>query len=183
MKVDFTKQTQPNYSIGRSTYINYLWYFVSSIIFISPYFPFYKLKRLILRLFGANIGLGVIVKPRVTIKFPWKLSIGDNSTIGECAWIDNLAHVTIGKNVCLSQSVYICTGSHDYKSHSFDLMTKPILIDDGVWLGARSSVLQGVHCQQNSILCAGSIANRNLEDSSIYSGNPAIKIKDRIFKL
>ncbi len=181
MKVNLSKQTKPNYQIGRSIFINYLWYLVSSIIFISPYWPFYKMKVFILKIFGADIGKNVYIKPRVTIKFPWKLSIGDNSTIGECAWIDNLDYVSIGKNVCISQSAYICTGSHDYKSNSFDLITKPIVIKDGVWLGAASVILQGITCYENSILSSSSVASSDLESSYIYQGNPAQKLRIREF--
>jgi putative colanic acid biosynthesis acetyltransferase WcaF len=183
MKIDLSQQSQSNYKIGRSKYINYLWYLVSSVIFISPYFPFYRLKVLILRLFGANIGFNVIIKPRVTIKFPWKLSIGNNSSLGECSWIDNLDMVSIGNNVCISQSAYICTGSHDSRSQSFDLITKPIVLKDGVWIGSSSIVLQGVVCYENSILSASSVAFTDLEESYIYRGNPAIKTKERIVKL
>ena len=56
-----------------------------------------------MRLFGASVGKGVIINPRVNIKYPWKLVIGSNVWIGEKVWIDNLADVTIGDNVCLSQ--------------------------------------------------------------------------------
>lgn len=181
MKIDLTKQNQQGYEIGKSKFINYLWYLTSSIFFVSPYFPFYGLKIFILKIFGANIGDGVVIKPRVTIKFPWKLSIGNYSTIGECAWIDNLDSVKIGSNVCISQSVYICTGSHNYKIDSFDLIIKPVTIEDGVWLGAGSTVLQGVTCFENSILSAGSVASQNMQASKIYQGNPALELKERKF--
>jgi putative colanic acid biosynthesis acetyltransferase WcaF len=91
--------------------------------------------------------------------------------------------VSIGNNVCISQSAYICTGSHDSRSQSFDLITKPIVLKDGVWIGSSSIVLQGVVCYENSILSASSVAFTDLEESYIYRGNPAIKTKERIVKL
>tara|TARA_B100000809_G_scaffold264490_2_gene320475 strand:+ start:1014 stop:1424 length:411 start_codon:yes stop_codon:yes gene_type:complete len=135
-----------------------------------------------LRLFGAKIGKGVVIKPKVNIKYPWKLSIGDYSWIGEKVWIDNLDHVTIGKNCCLSQEAMLLSGNHDYSNPSFDLIVKPIILNDGSWVGAKSVVCPGVTLYEHAILAVGSIATKNLEANSIYQGNPAIKIKDRIIE-
>ena len=121
----------------------------------------------------------VVIKPRVVIKHPWLLSIGDNSWIGENVWIDNLAQVSIGKNCCLSQGVLIETGSHNYKRTDFKLITTPVEIEDGVWLCAKSIVTAGTICQSHSVLSAGSVAPNQMLPYSIYKGNPAIKIKER----
>jgi putative colanic acid biosynthesis acetyltransferase WcaF len=137
---------------------------------------------MLLRLFGAKIGKGVNIKQKVNIKYPWKLTIGDYSWIGEKVWIDNLDQVIIGKNCCLSQESMLLCGNHDFKKTTFDLITKPITLKNGSWIGAKSVVCPGVTLEENSILSVGSVATGNLDSNSIYQGNPAIKIKDRVLE-
>ena len=105
-------------------------------LFENGLFPFNGLSSL-LRAFGAQIGRGVVIKPDVRIKFPWRLVVGKHTWIGQEAWIDNIAEVTIGSHVCISQGVYLCTGSHDHRKRAFDLIHKPIRVGDGAWLGER----------------------------------------------
>ena len=168
---------KPGNSLKRIT-----WHCINSIFFKSGFFPFYGLKRLLLRLFGGNIGKGVLIKPAVNIKYPWLLTIGDHVWIGENVWIDNVANVTLGNNVCLSQGALLLTGNHNYKKISFDLMIAEIILEDGVWIGARSIVCPGVTCKSHAILSVGSVATQNLEPYSIYLGNPAIKCRQRLFE-
>ena len=98
---------------------------------------------MLLRMTGASVGAGVVIKPRVTIKYPWKLAVGNHSWIGEQVWIDNLDQVTIGAHVCISQGALLLCGNHDYKKPTFDLITGPIVLEDGVWIGAKASVALG----------------------------------------
>jgi putative colanic acid biosynthesis acetyltransferase WcaF len=148
----------------------------------SLFIPFpNKFKVFLLSLFGAKVGAGTVIKPRVNIKYPWFLVIGDSAWIWEGAWIDNLAPVTIGNNVCISQGAYLLTGSHDYKKSSFDLIMGPITLEDGVWIGARAIVCPSVTCRSHSILAVGSVATKNLEPYSVYQGNPAVFKRKREF--
>jgi putative colanic acid biosynthesis acetyltransferase WcaF len=156
------------------------WFFINAVFFKTGLFPFYSVKRFLLRLFGAKIGRAVYIKPYVNIKYPWKLFIGNHVWIGEEAWIDNLGEVVIGNNVCLSQGAFLLTGNHDYKKGSFDLVIKPIHLEDGVWIGAKAIVCPGINCLTHSVLTAGSVATTDLEAWSIYQGNPAEKIKERV---
>ena len=134
---------------------------------------------MMLRAFGANIGKRVSIKPGVRVKFPWRLEIGDDSWIGEDVWIDNLALVKIGSNCCISQGAYICTGSHDWTSAEFDLVVKPVRIEDSAWISARSSVGPGVTVGEGAVLLMGSVAASDLAPWSIYQGVPAKRIKAR----
>ena len=149
-------------------------------IFFNTFIPYPSyLKCIILKIFGAKIGNRVIIKPRVRIKYPWLLSIASDVWIGESVWIDNLDNVIIEENVCLSQGAIIMCGSHNYKKSTFNLITRPIKIESESWICTKSIVLQGVVCKRGSILTASSVAKSNLEEYSIYEGNPAVKIKDR----
>ena len=136
----------------------------------------------ILRTFGSTIGNGVVIKPNVNIKYPWFLTIGNDCWIGEDVWIDNLAQVSIGNNVCLSQGAYLLTGSHDYKKEAFDLMLGKIVLEDGVWIGAKSVVCPNVTCKSHSVLAVGSIATSDLDAYGIYQGNPALFKRRREIK-
>ena len=166
--------------IGASRLKQVLWYFINIILVQNPLLPVSGIKLFFLRLFGAEIGKGVVIKPGVKIKFPWKLMIGENSWIGEGVWIDNLDIITIGKSVCISQGAYLFTGNHDFKKSTFNLIIHPILIEDGVWIGALAIVCPGVTCGTHAVLTVASMATKNLQPYSIYKGNPAIKTSDRI---
>ncbi|MHA4843855.1 WcaF family extracellular polysaccharide biosynthesis acetyltransferase [Flavitalea antarctica] len=168
--------------IGASRSQQILWYFFNVLFFINPLNPSSGLKKFILKLFGAKIGRGVVIKPGVNIKYPWKLFIGDYSWIGEKVWIDNLANVVIGRSVCISQGAMLLTGNHNYAAKEFDLMVLAISIEDGVWLGAKSVVCPGITCKSHSVLSVQSVATKNLEAFTIYQGNPAVAIKDRIIQ-
>ena len=163
---------------GGSKLKELLWLAIAGLFF-STWLPGSSWRVALLRLFGAHIGKGVIIKPHVRVKFPWKLSIGDYSWIGEQAWIDNLAPVSIGSHTCISQGVYLCTGSHDWSLSTFDLITKPITIADQAWLGAFSRVAPGVLVEQGAVLALGSVATQALQEWMIYSGQPAMAIKPR----
>jgi putative colanic acid biosynthesis acetyltransferase WcaF len=177
-QTDLSKYSNDWYQTGGSLLKRTVWYCLSAC-FLSSFFPFNGFKIVLLRLFGAKIGKGVVVKPRVTIKYPWNLIISDSVWIGEKVWIDNLALVKIGPNVCLSQEAFIFCGNHNYKKSTFDLMTDPVILEEGVWIGARSIVCPGVTCHSHAVLAAGSVANRNLEAYAVYQGNPALKVKER----
>ena len=157
-----------------------LWLVVNALFFNNGLAVFYRFKCWLLRRFGAKVGKGVVIKPAVNIKYPWFLSIGDNVWIGERVWIDSLAQVTIGDNVCISQGAYLMTGNHNYKRTTFDLMLCNITLENGVWIGANATICPGVTCKSHAVLSVGSVATKDLEAYSIYMGVPAEKIKERI---
>ena len=133
----------------------------------------------ILTLFGASIGRGVVIKPGVHVKFPWRLTIGNHCWVGENVWIDNLAQVSLGDHACVSQGAYFCTGSHDWSKVTFDLIVKPIEVGSHAWVGAMSRVAPGVVIGDGAVLSLGSVATSSLEPWTINAGHPAVRIKAR----
>src|SRR5690606_29737606 len=125
LTTDLSKFTNSWYKPGRSVALRALWYLVNLTFFRSS-FPFYAPKRFLLRLFGATVGKGLIIKPHVSVKHPWKLTIGNHVWIGENVWIDNLAQVTLKSNCCLSQGTLLLCGNHNYKKTTFDLVVGEI---------------------------------------------------------
>ena len=167
------------YNPGGGSVKRLFWFYCNVVFFKSYIFPFSGLKVGLLKLFGASVGKGVVIKPGVNIKYPWHLQIGDHSWIGESVWIDNLVKVSIGNNVCLSQGAMLLTGNHDYKKETFDLMVGEIILEDGVWIGAQALVCPGVKCYSHAVLSAKSVANKDLNAYMIYSGNPAVVTRER----
>lgn len=141
--------------------------------------PSSSLRRALLRLFGAHVGRGVVIKPGVRVKYPWLLRVGDYAWIGEDAWIDNLALVSIGANACISQAAYLCTGNHDWSDLHFALKLGPIDIGDGAWVGARAVICPGTKLSEGAVASAGSVASGELQPNGIYAGNPATLLRHR----
>ena len=166
---------------GASRFKEALWVLLRCIFF-TPAFPWPScLRAALLRGFGAKVGQGVVLRSRVTIWFPWRLTLGDYVWLGEEVFILNLASVAIESNVCVSQRAFLCTGSHDYTSSAFDLITKPIGVERGAWIGANAFVSPDVTVGTHAVLTAGSVATKDLQPYGIYQGNPAVLIKKREF--
>jgi putative colanic acid biosynthesis acetyltransferase WcaF len=176
---DLSKYDNSWYSPGKGIVVRLIWHGINSVFFKSA-FPFNFVKIFFLKFFGAQIGRDVTVKPHVNIKYPWRLFAGNHVWIGEGVWIDNLVPVKIGDHVCISQGALLLTGNHDYTKETFDLVTREITLEPGAWIGARSVVCPGVTCKSHAVLTAGSVAVKDLEPYSVYQGNPAVKIRDRV---
>jgi putative colanic acid biosynthesis acetyltransferase WcaF len=176
---DLSKYNNSHYNTGAGFLKRTLWYFVNATI-VNSFFPFSGIKVFVLKMFGARISRGVIVKPHVNVKYPWRLSIGAHSWIGENVWIDNLDNVTIGSNVCISQGALLLTGNHNFKKTTFDLITSPIIIEDGVWIGAKTILAPGTVCKSHAMIKLNSVAKGTLESYGIYAGNPAVFQSKRV---
>jgi putative colanic acid biosynthesis acetyltransferase WcaF len=159
--------------VVEALWIGLQWLLVSSRI------PGTLHRKWLLRLFGARVGSGVTIKPGLRVKFPWRLHVGDHSWLGEDVWIDNLDVVMIGANCCISQGAYLCSGSHDWSSETFDLIVRPIRVHDGVWIAARCIVGPGVEIGAGAVLALGSVAGQRLEPWTVYRGNPAVPVRPR----
>jgi putative colanic acid biosynthesis acetyltransferase WcaF len=178
-QTDLASYNNYPYHPGGNPIKRILWFYVNALIFKTSLFPFSTIKVALLRTFGASIGQNVVIRHRVNIKYPWLLKVGDNTWLGDGAWIDNLVMVTLGRNVCISQAAILQTGSHNYKKTSFDLITGNIFIEDGVWIGCGAIITQGVVAASHSVLSSGSVATKNMDAYSIYQGNPAVKVRKR----
>jgi putative colanic acid biosynthesis acetyltransferase WcaF len=120
-----------------------------------------------------------VIKPGVRVKYPWKLKMGNHCWLGEDSWIDNIAPVILGDNVCISQGAYLCTGSHDWRDPAFGLIALPISIEDGAWVAARASVAPGVVIGRCAVVGFGAVVTRDIPSREIHSGNPAVLVRFR----
>jgi putative colanic acid biosynthesis acetyltransferase WcaF len=164
---------------GTPRFVEMAWYFTKVCFFLSV-LPFpSKFKAFLLRLFGAKVGKGLVIKPRVNIHFPWKLEIGDHVWIGEEAFLLNFEKLSIGSNVCISQRAFLCGGNHDYKKPDMPYRNGQITLMDGCWIGAGSFVGPNVSIGIDSVVIAQSFISKSVPDNSIFGGNPAQFIKPR----
>lgn len=179
IKTDLSKFNNDWYNPGNKFKI-ITWFFANSLI-LNNYLPIpMSFKVFVLKLFGAKIGKNLTIKPKVNIKYPWFLEIGNNVWIGETVWIDNFVKVTVEDDVCISQGATLLTGNHNYKKSNFEMIVSEIYLEKGSWVGAKSVVCGGVRCLSHSVLAVNSVATKNLNPYMIYQGNPAEAVRERI---
>jgi putative colanic acid biosynthesis acetyltransferase WcaF len=149
------------YDKGRSRIAQAAWFATMNLVFSAWWCPA-RLRVSLLRAFGARVGENVLIRHRVRVLWPWKLAVGDNCWIGEGVWILNLEPVMLGHDVCLSQESFLCAGSHDPESPTFEFDNGPISIADGAWVGARATVLRRVTIGPGVVVPAGAVIRRDL---------------------
>lgn len=91
-----------------------------------------------------------------------------------------MAPISIGEFSCIGKDVYLLTGSHDIEKNTFDLITRPITIGDGCWIATASTILPGISIGDYSVVAAGSVVCKSVDDNTVVGGNPAKFIKKRI---
>lgn len=157
MPMNLEKFNNAGFERGASRSRELAWWLARSCFFASWLPVPSRLKVAVLRLFGARIGQGVVIRSRVNITFPWRFACGDHVWIGDEVLILSLAQVTIGSHVCLSQRAFLCTGSHDFRKETFDLITKPIVIGDGCWIAALAFLPPGSVMKPGTMVKAGEV--------------------------
>jgi putative colanic acid biosynthesis acetyltransferase WcaF len=165
---------------GRSAFIVQLWWIVRATLFAWSPQILYGWRNALLRLFGARIGRHAQIRPSVCITYPWKLSIGDYSWVGDQVELYTLGNITIGSHSVISQRSYLCTGSHDYTKRTFDIYAKPILIGSEVWIASDVFVNPGVTIGDGCVVGVRSVVLDDLPLGKICYGNPAVPVRDRL---
>lgn len=166
------------YDKGRSRLVQAAWLSVQGLLLQHWWCPA-KVRIAVLRAFGARIADGVLIRHRVRIHWPWKLTVGEGSWIGEGVWLLNLEPITIGSNTCLSQDVFICTGSHKFDDPTFEFDNAPIEIGDRSWLAAQSTVLRGVKIGDDVVVGAKALVFKDLPDGAkLLAPKPELHLKE-----
>jgi putative colanic acid biosynthesis acetyltransferase WcaF len=165
---------------GRPAWVVQIWWFTQATLFhISPQI-LYGWRRWLLRLFGATIGRGVMLRPSVEITYPWKVSIGDWSWIGDNVTLYSLGEIEVGENVVISQNSYLCTGSHDFTKPSFDIYSEKIVVESESWIAADVFVAPGVRIGHGAVVGARSAVLHDLPSMMVCHGNPARPVRSRL---
>ena len=165
---------------------NMIWEIVYVMLFrFSPAKTamFRKWRVFLLRLFGARISYKVSIHPSAKIDYPWRLTMGDYSSLGEHSWAYCFNEISIGEKTCIGNDVYILTGSHDITSLTFGVVTKPVRIGNGVWVATGSYILPGVTLADMTVVAAKSCVSKSTDEYDVVGGNPAKFIKKREFSV
>jgi len=145
---------------------------------ISPR-PFHGWRAMLLRLFGAKLGSDCHFYPASKVWAPWNLICADHVAAGDGVEIYNPSPMQFDSHVILSQDCYICGATHDYNHPDFPLLAYRMHIERYAWICARASVGPGVHVGEGAVLGLGAVTTRDLAPWTVYTGNPAIALKDR----
>ena len=166
--IDLSQAPGERAAWNRPRIVVYLWA-IAELLFVTNAWQISSSLRVrILRLFGAEIGEGVIFRPRARVKFPWKLHIGDRSWIGEGVWIHNQDQVYIGHDVSISQETMITTGSHAHRT-DMALIMRPVTIEDGVWITSRCMILGGVTIGRSALVGPMTVVKSDVEPNSVIA--------------
>jgi len=180
MYQDLSRFQMPDNFRGKSGLYVQLWWVVQALLFHPSPQIFYGWRRFLLKCFGAKIGNGVIIRPSARITYPWKLTVGDYAWIGDDVVLYTLGEIHIGAHAVVSQRSYICTGSHDYKKDTFDIFSKPIVIEQECWLATDVFIGPGVTIGKGMVIAARSSVYKDIiAVPGIYKGNPVQRVGDR----
>jgi putative colanic acid biosynthesis acetyltransferase WcaF len=167
--IDLSRAPGEHAAWDRPKFVVYLWALCESLFVVNPWQISSKLRVAILRAFGAEIGDGVIFRPRTRVKFPWKLHIGARCWIGEGVWFHNQDHIYVGHDVVLSQETFLTTGSHAHR-RDMALVMRPIRIESGAWVTSRCIILGGSVLGTSSLVTPGTVVTGEVPPNSIWDG-------------
>ena len=156
-----------------------VWNVVRTLLYRPSPRPFHGWRAMLLRTFGASLGLNCHFYPGSKVWAPWNLICADQVTAADGAEIYNPSPMTFGSHAILSQDSYLCGATHDYEDPAFPLIAFTMQVGAYSWICARASVLPGVNVGEGAVLGLGSVATRDLEPWTVYAGSPAVKVKQR----
>lgn len=165
---------------GRPRWVEALWILTKWAFFVTPLPWPNGWKRLLLRVFGAKVGKGVIIRPGVNVHFPWRLSVGNHCWIGESAHLLSIAPITFEDHVALGHQVYIAAGSHDIRSATMAPQHAPVLVKTGTWIASRAFIGPGVTVRERVVVGAGAVVIKDVGPDVVVAGNPARVIRPRV---
>ncbi|HEX3659999.1 MAG TPA: putative colanic acid biosynthesis acetyltransferase [Acidobacteriaceae bacterium] len=177
---DLSSFALPKNFRGRPAWFVQLWWIVQATLFRMSPQVLYGWRRFLLRLFGAKIGRGVIIRPTAEITYPWKLTLGDHCWIGDHATLYTLGEISIGNNAVVSQHCYLAAATHDYTQPTFDMLAKPIIVEPEAWLATRVFVAPGVTVGRGAVVGACSVVLKDVPAMMICAGYPAQALRARV---
>jgi putative colanic acid biosynthesis acetyltransferase WcaF len=180
---DLRQYDQSNFDRGRPGWYVLLWWLLQAIVFPLTPHSLHAPRCALLRLFGARIGKGVVIRPTARFTYPWKVDIGDYSWVGDDVVFYSLESIHVGQHCVISQKSYLCTGSHDMRSPTFQLVTKPIAIGNGAWVATNCFIGPGVQIGANAVIGARSSVFTSMPAGQICWGTPCRAHRPRLEKV
>lgn len=139
-------------------------------------------KRLLLKMFGAEIAPTAVVYSSAKIYYPSNLTMHSYSCLASDVECYNVAPVILGEHVTISQGAMLCTASHDITDPDNRLITAAIEIERNAWIGARAFVGMGITVGEGAVVGACAAVFKNIEPWTVVGGNPAKPLKKRVIK-
>lgn len=180
--IDLRQYKPSQHNRERPNWVVVLWWLIQGVLFPLSLHNLNGFRAWLLRLFGAEIGRGVVIRPTARFTYPWKVAIGDYSWIGDDVVLYSVDRIKIGCHCVISQKSYLCTGSHDLTDKAFRLITAPIMIGNGVWIASDCFIAAGVAIGANSVIGARSSVFANIPAAQIAWGSPCQPHRSRITK-
>jgi len=177
---NFDTYKGPSFSFGNRM-LRVLWGFISFFLFQYSPKPLHAWRSFLLRCFGAKVGQGVHVYPKVKIWAPWNLELSDECGIGNGVILYSQDKIRIGRRTVISQGAHLCAGTHDYSKSGFPLVTMPIDIGDNVWIATEAFVHPGITIGKGCIIGARAVVTGDMPEEMICAGHPCKPIKARSF--
>ena len=179
MSINTDTVTGPSFSL-RNRLGRLAWGITSVALFrLSPR-PLHGWRAFLLRCFGAKVGAGVHVYPGAKIWAPWNLELADECAIANGVTLYSQGKITVGYRAVVSQGAHLVTGTHDYNTPGFILITKPIHIGAHAWVAAEAFIHPGVTIGAGCVVGARSVVTRDMPDWMVCAGHPCIPLKPRI---
>ncbi|HEX5282871.1 MAG TPA: putative colanic acid biosynthesis acetyltransferase [Bryocella sp.] len=170
--------TRPAFSFSNRL-ARLLWNITWLLLYRPSPRPLHGWRVMLLRLFGATLGPDCHFYPASRVWAPWNLRCADHVAAGDGVEIYNPSLMHLGSHVILSQDCYLCGATHDYNDPAFPLLAYAMTIEPYAWICARALVAPGVRVGEGAVLGLGSVATRDLDPWTVYSGHPAQPIRSR----
>jgi putative colanic acid biosynthesis acetyltransferase WcaF len=178
---DHVQRSRSPYSLGIKIK-RVLWMLFGQPLMRLTFHNWYGARRGLLRLFGARIAPSARVRPSVRVEQPWNLTIGEDTMVGDHVILYCLGKVVVGARCSISQYAHLCAGTHDYTRPDMPLLTLPVTLEDEVWVAADAFIGPGVTLHEGVVIGARSSVHRDCDAWSVYAGNPAKRIKERVLR-
>jgi putative colanic acid biosynthesis acetyltransferase WcaF len=159
----------------REQALRVLWAFGRWLIVLSPH-PCYGWRRMVLRLFGAQVGREARIHSTTVVYMPWNFELGDWAAVGPQVFIYSLGKVRIGHRATVSYRTHVCAGTHDFTDPTLPLLKPAVTVADDAWVGTEAFIGPGVKVGEGAIVAARAVVVKDVEPMTLVGGHPASRI-------
>ena len=155
------------------------WSIVYRCVFRMSLHNAYRLRAMLVRMFGGKVGSNVRFRRTVKIEIPWNLEIADDVSIGDEVILYSLGTIRIGARTFISQYAHLCAGTHDFTRNDYPLLRPAVVVGEDCWIATDAFVGPGVTIGDRSVLGARASAFSDIPADVVAVGNPAKGIGER----